>query len=161
MAEFQSVLFVCWGNVCRSPAAELMLKRELKNRGIGNVKVKLAGVAADCELNRPSFGMRWATLFRGLWLQPKPALFQKIHCSQFDLIIAMDREVQSSILAIAKQSPIKVKLLSDFLPQDWPVDVPDPMNGSVAKCNVVLDMLDRACRTMVSNIAGEALSYPA
>ncbi len=147
-----SILFVCWGNVCRSPAAELILKREMNRRGFGNMKIKSAGVAADHERNRPSFGMKWATLCRGLWLSPKPAMFQKIHCSQYDLIIAMDRRVQHSIRAIAKQVPINIKLLSDFLPQGWPVDVPDPMNRSVAKCNLVLDMLHSACQEMANTL---------
>jgi hypothetical protein len=76
LARLQSVLFVCWGNVCRSPAAESILKRKLKHRAISNVKIKSAGIAADFKRNRPSPGMLWATLFRGLWPRPKPALFQ-------------------------------------------------------------------------------------
>jgi protein-tyrosine phosphatase len=162
--QCKSILFVCWGNVCRSPAAEMILKREMNRRGFGNVKIKSAGIAADCERNRPSFGMKWAALCRGFWLRPKPAMFQKIHCSQYDLIIAMDRRVQNSIKTMAKQAPMNVKLMSDFLPQGWPVDVPDPMNRSVAKCNQVLDMLHRACREMVDTLGlpavhGEPVGY--
>lgn len=145
MAKIASVLFVCWGNVCRSPAAELMLKRELQRQRLGNARIDSAGVAADADIFRPSFWMRWAALRRGMWLKPSPRMFRRSDCSKYDLIIAMDREVQFSINNIAKDCPANVRLLSEFLPEEWPVDVPDPMERSVAVCDAVLDMLDRAC----------------
>jgi len=97
MANIKSVLFVCWGNVCRSPAAELMLKREAKLKGLGGVRIESAGVGADADFHRPSFSMWWATFRRGLWLKPTPRMFRKVDCSRYDLIVAMDRDVQFSI----------------------------------------------------------------
>lgn len=146
MPRIKSVLFVCWGNVCRSPAAELMLKRSLECTGTGYVRIESAGVGADADWFRPSFSMWWASLLRGLWLKSTPRLFRKQDCSKFDLIIAMDRDVQFSISNIAQQLPDNVKLMSDFLPDGSPIDVPDPMDRPLAVCNRVLDMLDRACQ---------------
>lgn len=152
MARLPSVLFVCWGNVCRSPAAELILKREMKRRGFGDVKVKSAGVGADMKMNQPSWRMRWAVLCRGFWLSPKPRLFRRLDCENYDLVIAMDRQVLDSIRIMARGKPKNIRLLSSFLPGHWPVDVPDPMNRSVSTCNRVLDLLEAACDAICGNV---------
>ncbi|MEM7456910.1 MAG: low molecular weight phosphotyrosine protein phosphatase [Planctomycetota bacterium] len=145
MSTYKSVLFVCWGNVCRSPSAELMLKNEIKRSGADNVRIESAGVGADHDTARPSFSMWIAALLRGLWLRPTPRLFRRQDFSKFDLIVAMDREVRDSIGMLAREEVSNVKLLSDFLPLDWPLDVPDPMNRPFGECNRVLDMLDKGC----------------
>ena len=152
MAKIESVLFVCWANVCRSPAAELILKRELARRGMRHVQIKSAGVDADYEVYRPSWAMKLTAFFHGLRLGRRPRLFRKFDCTKYDLVIAMDREVQHPIRAIAGNLPPNVKLLSDFMPQDWPADVPDPMNQSVVKCHLVLNMIDCACRVLSEHI---------
>ena len=150
---FKSVLFVCWGNVCRSPAAALMLKRELRRKGVPAFQIDSAGVGADIDQHRPSLRMRWATLQRGLWLKPKPRLFRKADCSQYDVIVAMDRDTQFGIQTITQQIPKNVKLLSEFLPCDARIDVPDPQHRSVAVCNLALDMLESACQTISRKMA--------
>lgn len=151
MTDVTSVLFVCWANVCRSPAAELLLKREVKRRGQLDVRIESAGVCADADTAVPSFFMRWATLRRGIWLRPSPRHLQKQDLQKYDLIIAMDHDVLYSIRTIGRNDSTNVKLLSEFLPEGWPVNVPDPMRRSVAKCNRVLDMLDQACRAICLN----------
>ena len=148
MAKVESVLFVCWGNICRSPAAEVLLKRKMKQIGVKGVQIKSAGVSPDDGSHNPSWAMRWASVWRGVWLRPRPRLLTKKDVSRFDLVIAMDREVLFSIKAIAGGQAQKVKLLSEFLPTDSPVDVPDPMHRSFLVCNRVLDMLETACTTI-------------
>jgi len=145
MIKYKSILFVCWGNVCRSPVAELMLKRELKRAGMENLEIASAGVGADVDCRKPSFGMWWAALRRGLWLKPKPRLFRKSDCSKYDLIVAMDRDTEFGIRTISRQASSNVKLLSHFLPDGALVDVPDPQDRSAVVCNLALDMLERAC----------------
>ena len=153
MAQFRSILFVCWGNVCRSPAAEMILKRELKRRGLDAMPIRSAGVAADTEKCRPSFGMRWAALRRGLWLAPMPRMFRRADCKKYDLVIAMDRQVEFSIRSIAGSEDANIKLISEFLPNDSPIDLPDPMRRSVTRCHLVLNLICCACRRISDEVA--------
>jgi protein-tyrosine phosphatase len=148
----KSILCVCWGNICRSPAAASILKREMKRMGIAGLHVESAGVSPEDQPQNPSLRMRWASFRRGIWLKSKQRLLTRKDLARFDLIIAMDREVLYSIHAIARGKIANVKLLSEFLSGDWPIDVPDPMRRSVSTCNRVLDMLHRACQEMVNTL---------
>lgn len=151
----KSILFVCWGNVCRSPAAEIILKRHIHRHGFENVRIASAGVCADGAVAHPSFSMWWASLRRGFWLRPKPRLLRKLDIAKYDLMIAMDRDVLFAIKNIAKeQNPSNVKLLSEFLPREWPIDVPDPMQRPARVCNRVLDMLETACDSICRQFNG-------
>lgn len=145
MPQVESVLFVCWGNICRSPAAEALLKRQMKQRGFNGIQIKSAGVCPDDQPSNASWSMRWASFRRGVWLRPRPRLFTKRDFSRFDLVVAMDRQVMYSINAVSRGQANNVMLLSSFLPDGSPTDVPDPMNRPLAVCNRVLDMLETAC----------------
>ena len=111
-----------------------------------------AGVSPADHGLRPSWSMRWAGFWRGVWFYPSPRLITKKDFSRFDLIVAMDRQVLFSIKSITKNEAANVKLLSDFLPENSPIDVPDPMNRSVPTCYRVLDMLETACGTISHNV---------
>ena len=77
MADVKSVLFVCWGNVCRSLAAEVILKREMKRLGVDGSQIDSAGISPDDQPSKPSWPMRWASFQRGVWLKPKQRLLRK------------------------------------------------------------------------------------
>ena len=63
----------------------------------------------------------------------------------FDLIIAMDRNNFSDIKAVHPAPTAEIKLLSDFLGDDWPTDVPDPYRGRDEGFEYVIDMIESAC----------------
>ena len=146
MSDVKSVLFVCWVNVCRSLAAEVLLKREMKRLGVDGSQIDSAGISPVDQPSKPSWPMRWASFQRGVWLKPKQRLLRKKDLDRFDLVIAMDRDVLFSVNTIARHRPKNVWLLSDFHPKNSGVDVPDPMRRPVSVCNDVLDMLEAACK---------------
>ena len=150
--KVKSVLFVCWGNVCRSPAAEIILKQEMKRLGINGSRIKSAGICPDSQRGIPSWPMLWASIRRGVWLRPQPRMLRKEDFDDFDVVIAMDREVLYSIETIVKCKPKNVWLLSEFLPENSRIDVPDPMCRPVSVCNRVLDMLQTACKPISQHI---------
>ena len=150
--KVKSVLFVCWGNVCRSPAAEIILKREMKRLGVDGSQIESAGICPDGQPGKPSWPMRWASLRRGVWLRPTPRMLRKKDFELFDVVIAMDREVLYSMETIVGREPKNVWLLSKFLPKNSRVDVPDPMCRPVSVCNYVLDMLETACKAISLHI---------
>jgi len=157
-ANVRSVLFVCWGNVCRSPAGTSVLKRHLKTRNLESiVQVDSAGVSFDNVLPRPSLWMRWAAFRRGYVLKQRARRINRRELNNVDLVIAMDRRILHVLHALHKNPSSTIKLLSDFLPDGWPQDVPDPMNRCKRICNRVFDMLELACPKIVENLCGQGV----
>lgn len=141
-----SLLFVCWGNVCRSPAARSIFLQYMKKQQEGEaIRVEAAGVCVDEIPPAPSFAMRWVTLRRGYWLRRQPRTVYRRDLEDFQVVVAMDRQVLSALASMHRRPRARVLLLSDFLPEGHPVDVPDPMNRSARTCHRVLDMLEQAC----------------
>lgn len=140
-----SLLFVCWGNVCRSPAARSVFLRYLKQEYRGTVRVDAAGVCVDEIPPAPSLAMRWVTLRRGYWLRHEPRSVYRQDLDEFEHVIAMDRRVLAALESLHRCPRGRIALLSDFLPPGFPIDVPDPMNCSAPTCHRVFDMLEQAC----------------
>lgn len=71
---------------------------------------------------------------------------------EFDLVIAMDRDNLRDLLAIESQPSAELKLLSDFLDNQFPVDVPDPYYGGPSGFETVLDMIEAACPNILKHL---------
>jgi protein-tyrosine phosphatase len=164
--EKKRILFVCLGNICRSPAAE----------GLFANHVKAAGYADSIEIDSAGTGnwhrgaladprMRRAASNRGCELTSRARQVQVADFTRFDLIVAMDRENLAVLRALrgnrARQLPLidgaragEVRLLSEFLPPGWPQDVPDPYYGDEAGFEQVLDMLSAACPALLEALLG-------
>ena len=69
-----------------------------------------------------------------------------------DLVIAMDRENRLGIEAVNSQPSARIHLLSDFLDDAWPIDVPDPYYGGDAGFEEVLDMIEAACPKILAEL---------
>lgn len=153
----KSVLFVCWGNVCRSPAGKSVLQKYLEGKDLGSVvRVDSAGVCFDDVLPRPSWAMRWTAFRRGYALKSRARRINRVELSKVDLVIAMDQKVLNGLHALHKNPKSEIKLLSEFLPSGWPQDVPDPIRRGKQICNRVFDMLELACPRIVENLRGSA-----
>lgn len=159
----RSVLFVCMGNICRSPAAEGVMRQLVAQQGLDDsVYVDSAGTIGYHSGAPADPRMRAAAAERGYTLDSKARPFSTADFDVFDLIVAMDR---SNLSDLQDQDPqgnysAKVKLLSEFLPQDFPhrsarVDVPDPYYGGPDGFARVLDMLEAACPVVLSTLIGE------
>ncbi len=151
----KSVLFVCLGNICRSPTGEgvllhLVNKRRLSDRividsaGTGGWNV---GVRADRRMRRHSE-------FRGYELQSRARVLRRRDLVNFDLVIAMDQENLRDIQRLHAKPKAEVKLLSDFLDADWPRDVPDPYGSHEQEYERVLDMVEAACPQIIEYLVG-------
>ena len=151
-----SVLFVCWANLCRSPAGTAVLKKYIEKSDLDSRRIFIdsAGVELDDCPSTPSFSMRWAAYRRGYCLKHNARRVRRPELDSFDLVIAMDRRILGALNTVHKSPKAKIKLLSEFLPGDAPRDVPDPMNRAKQVCNEVLDMLERACPKIVSDLLG-------
>lgn len=147
------MLFVCWGNICRSPAAEGIMRSLVAERGLdGRVLVDSAGTIDAHAGEPPDARMRRAAAKRGVELDGRSRMIAGDDVDRFDLIVAMDRSNASDVAELLGRRPPSLKLLSDFLPEGSPVDVPDPYFGGGRGFEVVLDMLEKACPRILDHL---------
>ncbi len=154
---FHKILFVCLGNICRSPAAEGIFKSLAESGKEGEQKarnrsfvVDSAGTSAHHRGELPDSRMRAAASQRGFVLNSHSRPFESERdFVNFDLIIAMDRSNQETLLAWAPHpsAAAKVRLMCDWCTAEKPPrsEVPDPYYGGADGFEQVLDLLEDAC----------------
>lgn len=151
--ETKSVLFVCLGNICRSPTGEAVLVHHVAEQGLENqILVDSAGTIGYHEGKRADSRMMKHAARRGYDLTSRSRKITPADFQRFDLIIAMDQQNRSDIAAI-DPSANHVRMLSDFLDDDWPRDVPDPYYGGAAGFETVLDMIEAACPKILEEVS--------
>ena len=156
MADVPSILFVCMGNICRSPTGEGVMRKLVADQGlIGRIEIDSAGTISYHE-GQPADGrMRRHASARGYSLDSIARQVRHADFDRFDLIIAMDRENHDDLTRRAPAEHLeKIRMLSDFLEDDWPADVPDPYYGGAAGFERVLDMIEAACPNILDSVLG-------
>jgi len=149
------VLMVCLGNICRSPTAEAMLRKQLAAAGLEReVEVDSAGTA-DYHVGSPPdrraivHGEKRGLEMRGL----RGRQVAKGDFERFDHIFAMDEDNLERLRALcppgARATP---RLLLDCAPQLGVREVPDPYYGGAADFERVLDLVDAACAAFVATL---------
>ncbi|NJL01005.1 MAG: low molecular weight phosphotyrosine protein phosphatase [Spirulinaceae cyanobacterium RM2_2_10] len=149
------LLFVCLGNICRSPSAENIMKHLLTEAGLSDrVYCDSAGTASYHIGAPPDRRMQAAAKRRGLELTGCARQFEATDFEVFDLILAMDR---SNYEDIRRQDPKgqyadKVKLMCDFAREHGDREVPDPYYGGPEGFNYVIDLLLDACSGLLAEL---------
>jgi protein-tyrosine phosphatase len=152
MSDPKSILFVCLGNICRSPTGEGVLQSLVEERGLeSKVTIDSAGTIGYHEGNPADRRMRDHASRRGYDLTSRSRKIAVDDLDRFDLVIAMDRQNLSDILEI-DSAATNVKLMSDFLDDSWPIDVPDPYYGGADGFETVLDMIEAACPSILDEL---------
>lgn len=138
------VLFVCSGNLARSPIAERLLQAKLAGLGVGDVDVSSAGTIAG-EGNPPAGLAALEMAARGLSLNGHrsrpltPALAREA-----DHIIVMERVHYHAAASMTNGAVEKARLLGEFLPGGGEREIPDPYGGNREDMRAALDMIDEA-----------------
>lgn len=151
------VLFVCLGNICRSPAAQGIFQSWIDRRGANSeYSVDSAGTA-NYQVGKPADPtMRKVAHERGYRLETQAKQLTAKMVRDSDLVIAMDRDNLREIFQIAREESKHVKLLSDYLDDQWPRDVPDPYRGPEQGFEFVLDMLEAACPAILNRLMSDS-----
>ena len=148
----KKILFVCLGNICRSPAAEGVMQA-LVSKTEADIRVDSAGTSSFHIGEPADKRMRAAAAKRGYDLTSRSRMVTQRDFSEFDLVVAMDRNNYRELSILAGSPHRKLVLLSDFLEGDWPRDVPDPYYGGDEGFEKVLDMLEAACPKILQSVA--------
>ena len=150
------VLFVCTGNICRSPTAEAVLRQLVRDAGLSErVEVRSAGtqgyhVGQPADRRSVEHARR-----RGYDLQAHRARqVSSEDFSAFDYVIAMDRGHEQELMRIAPDAGRhKLALMMRYGGSSGEADVPDPYYGGSEDFEQVLNLVERAGRGLLADIA--------
>ena len=166
------VLFVCWGNICRSPTAEALLRRDVRAAGVEDrVEVDSAGVSAEHGGSPPDRRSQAEARRRGLDMgglrarRVAPADWER-----FDLLLVTDDTVERSLLRHAPGDAdlTKVRRITDFVAADGrfaadcdACEVPDPYYGGKDGFRHVFDLLEEASANVLTHALAARSPDPA
>ena len=154
----KKVLFVCLGNICRSPAAEAVMQSMLKDAGLEDVVYcDSAGTSAYHSGERADSRMREHGKKRDYDLLSISRAFEKDDFKEFDLIIPMDQSNQTNMMQLLDDDSLKhkVKMMCSFCTKFSETEVPDPYYGGAQGFEHVFDILEDACSGLLKEIQGE------
>ena len=146
------ILFVCMGNICRSPAAEGILRSKAEKAGLAeHYAIDSAGTYSGHSGDLPDPRMREAAQRRGYRLthRARPVLDEDF--SRFDMLIAMDERNYDALdrLAFTLEDKAKIYRMTDFSSRHDYDHVPDPYYEGREGFELVLDLLEDACTGML------------
>ncbi len=154
------VLFVCLGNICRSPTAEGVMRALVERAGLsGEIEIDSAGTGAWHVGEPPDGRARAAAGERGIVLEGRARQITSGDLKYFDLVLAMDGSNLRELRRIAgdESEASKVRLLREFDPRreadgHGDLDVPDPYYGGERGFEEVVDLVERACEGLLEQI---------
>jgi protein-tyrosine phosphatase len=156
-----NVLFVCMGNICRSPTAQGVLERVVEREGLeGEVHTDSAGTGSWHVGSPPDERAQESALLRGIDLSRQRARqFDPKDFDRFDYIVVMDRYNYRDVLSHASpENERKVRLFMDYAPEAGVSEVPDPYYGGPDGFERVLDLIEDAAEGLLREIRAEHLS---
>lgn len=154
--ERKKILFVCTGNICRSPGAEAIFKQLTLRKGLEKrFEIDSAGTSAYHVGEPADKRMRAHAKKRGYNLTGISRKFNPVHdFDRFDLIIAMDNEHIFSLNRRARNEADlkKIHKMTDFR-KVWDYDeIPDPYYGGEEGFELVLDLLEDSCEGLLEKL---------
>ena len=151
-----SILFVCLGNICRSPAAQAVMQRMVDERGLTDrFFIDSAGIGGWHIGDLPDKRMRVHARPRGYELTHRARKVQTVDFEDFDLIVGMDAANVDDLchLAATPDQERKVVMMGDYIRQYPNYDyVPDPYYEGSEGFELVLDLLEDACDHLLNRI---------
>jgi protein-tyrosine phosphatase len=152
------ILFVCMGNICRSPTAEGVMRRMLEEAGLADrVEIDSAGTGGWHAGDPPDARATEAARRRGTALQGAARQVTVTDFEDFDVLLAMDRD---NLAELRRRAPddearARVRLLREFDPASAgapDLDVPDPYYGGPRGFDTVLDQVEAACAGLLEEL---------
>lgn len=149
----KKILFVCLGNICRSPLAEALFRKHVTERGLANEYLIDSCGTADYHVgHEPDSRSRANAKANGLEYTHKGRQVQLADFDDFDWIIPMDRSNKSDLERLQQGGSASISLMRDFDDQNTGADVPDPYYGGEQGFQNVFEILDRSTAALLDHI---------
>jgi len=150
------VLFVCLGNICRSPLAEWVFRKHVEDAGLSDAfKIKSVGTG-DWHVGQPADSRMRRTAERyGVSLDRHQARhLNRKDLEDYDCVIVMDRSNRRDVLSLDRTGVYgkKVHLFRDFDPEPGDYEVPDPYYGGPQGFDHVFQIVDRSSRGLLDHL---------
>ena len=150
------LLFICLGNICRSPAAEGVMKAKVHAANLDEqFVIDSAGIGNWHAGQLPDSRMRERGARRGYCLDSRARQIRQSDFDDFDLLLVMDRENYRIITSQApdEEARGKVRMLTDYLQEHRGADVvPDPYYGDLSDFDYALDLIEDACDGLLEQL---------
>lgn len=149
------ILFVCMGNICRSPAAEGVMRSFVERDGLSRrVELDSAGTGGWHAGDLPDSRMRRHAAKRGYTLTSRARQVCAEDFDDFDLILVMDEQNRRDLRAFARSAADmqKVRLFCEFVTDRPETDVPDPYYGGEDGFETVLDLVENGCEGILRSL---------
>ena len=151
----QSVLFVCLGNICRSPLAEAVFRQQVREMGLDDrFEIDSAGTSGYHDGAPPDGRSTEVALRRGVELTGRSRKVAADDLRRFDYVIAMDAENEAELRALlaAGGGGARVHRLREWDPEPGDGDVPDPYYGGPRGFDQVHDIVERASAGFLAHV---------
>ena len=149
--EIKSILFVCMGNICRSPSAEAVFRQKAKALSL---TIDSAGTIGSHAREKPDHRAQKAGVARGYSFDKiKARKVTEKDFSSFDLILAMDEQNVKDLMKVAPSAyQHKVQLFLDYADNFEDHEVPDPYYGGARGFQYVLDLVEDASDGLIKRL---------
>jgi len=148
------ILFVCMGNICRSPTAESVMRHLVEKHGLQDrILIDSAGTIGYHSGNPSDARTREAGERRGYVFEHRARQVTRSDFSEFDYIVAMDEENLEDLQRLApRNSKSKVSLLLEHCTDAGCREVPDPYYGGPQDFENVLDLVEKGCEALLARV---------
>jgi len=153
------LLFVCLGNICRSPMAEGVFRRVAEANGLLDLfEIDSAGMGDWHKGEAPDHRAQKAALARGMDISGQSARKVELEdFDNFDLFLAMDASNVADLYDIAPQAARhKIRRFLEYAPHPDTYDVPDPYYGGVAGFDHALDLIEAAAEGLLADLTADS-----
>ena len=155
MAAIKSILFVCMGNICRSPAAEIIFRHQVAQAGLeGDLFIDSAGTISYHTGNPPDPRMSETLTRRGYEVRGRARQIQPEDLERFDLILTMDEDNLADVRALdgKNQFSDKIRAFVEYLENHDAPRIPDPYYGGQKGLETVIELLEDGCTGLIHQI---------
>ncbi len=146
------IIFVCLGNICRSPTGEGVFQHLVNERGLQSYfQIDSAGTSAFHIGEPANSKSQWTANQHGIKLNSRASKFTSQDLEEYDLIIAMDHDNLQNIKQLDKTGNYsdKIRLMRDFDPDPGDGAVPDPYYGGMKGFENVFQIVKRSCEALL------------
>lgn len=141
------------GNICRSPAAEIVFRKFVDDAGLADsFEIDSAGTIGYHEGNSPDPRMCSHLMARGYEIEGRSRPLRESDLRDFDLLLPMDEENLADVLRMDRSGECggRIKPFVEYLTEHEAVRIPDPYYGGDAGFSHVIDLIEDGCRNLLA-----------